>query len=87
LRKLRFKDRQPTALYYYRELQSLRDPLHFRAGGNRKNARKASGQSQPLGSVAPLQRFSDARGIEKQLQLERRKGAIKRWDVDRESRN
>lgn len=22
--------RQPTALYYYRELQSLRDPLHFR---------------------------------------------------------
>jgi len=22
--------RQPTALYYYRELQNLRDPLHFR---------------------------------------------------------
>lgn len=32
LRKLRFKDRRPTALYYYRELQSLRDPLHFRSG-------------------------------------------------------
>jgi len=31
LRKLRFKGRQPTALYYYRELQNLRDPLHFRA--------------------------------------------------------
>jgi len=31
LRRLRFKDgRGPTALYYYRELQSLRDPLHFR---------------------------------------------------------
>ena len=87
LRKLRFKDRQPTALYYYRELQSLRDPLHFRAGGNRKSGRKSSGQSQPLGSVAPLQRFSDARGIEKQLQMERRKGAIRRWDVDRGSRN
>jgi len=29
LRKLRFKDKRPTALYYYRELQSLRDPLHF----------------------------------------------------------
>ena len=30
LRNLRFKDgRQPTALYYYRELQNLRDPLHF----------------------------------------------------------
>jgi transcriptional regulator with XRE-family HTH domain len=30
LRRLRFKGRHPTALYYYRELQSLRDPLHFR---------------------------------------------------------
>ena len=31
LRRLRFKSKRPTALYYYRELQSLRDPLHFRA--------------------------------------------------------
>jgi transcriptional regulator with XRE-family HTH domain len=31
LKSLRFKDRRPTALYYYRELQNLRDPLHFRA--------------------------------------------------------
>ncbi len=30
LKALRFKDRQPTAFYYYRELQNLRDPLHFR---------------------------------------------------------
>jgi transcriptional regulator with XRE-family HTH domain len=30
LKKLRFKGKQPTSLYYYRELQSLRDPLHFR---------------------------------------------------------
>ena len=30
LRKLKFKDRRPTPLYYYRELQNLRDPLHFR---------------------------------------------------------
>jgi transcriptional regulator with XRE-family HTH domain len=29
LRRLSFTDRRPTALYYYRELQSLRDPLHF----------------------------------------------------------
>jgi hypothetical protein len=87
LRKLRFKDRQPTALYYYRELQNLRDPLHFRAVGNRKGARKTLGQSQPFGSVAPMQRFGDARGIEKQIQMERRKGAIRRWDVDRGSRN
>jgi transcriptional regulator with XRE-family HTH domain len=31
LGNLRFNGRGPTALYYYRELQSLRDPLHFRA--------------------------------------------------------
>jgi len=30
LRQLRFRRRKPTALYYYRELQNLRDPLHFR---------------------------------------------------------
>ena len=30
LRSLRFKARQPSALDSYRELQSLRDPLHFR---------------------------------------------------------
>jgi transcriptional regulator with XRE-family HTH domain len=29
LKRLRFKGRRPTALYYYRELQNLRDPLHF----------------------------------------------------------
>jgi len=30
LRTLRFKTKRPTALYYYREVQNLRDPLHFR---------------------------------------------------------
>jgi transcriptional regulator with XRE-family HTH domain len=30
LRTLRFTGKHPTALYYYRELQNLRDPLHFR---------------------------------------------------------
>jgi len=30
LKKLRFKGSRPTALYYYRELQNLRDPLNFR---------------------------------------------------------
>jgi transcriptional regulator with XRE-family HTH domain len=29
LKSLRFHRMRPTALYYYRELQSLRDPLHF----------------------------------------------------------
>ena len=30
LKRLRFNGRRPTPLYYYRELQNLRDPLHFR---------------------------------------------------------
>jgi len=30
LRNLRFKHWRPTAVFYYRELQNLRDPLHFR---------------------------------------------------------
>ena len=30
LKRLRFAGKRPTALFYYRELQGLRDPLHFR---------------------------------------------------------
>src|SRR6267143_1699325 len=31
LKRLKFQGQRPTPLYYYRELQSLRDPLHFRS--------------------------------------------------------
>lgn len=30
LKRLRFNGKQPTPIYYYREWQNLRDPLHFR---------------------------------------------------------
>jgi transcriptional regulator with XRE-family HTH domain len=30
LKRLRMNGKRPTPLYYYRELQNLRDPLHFR---------------------------------------------------------
>lgn len=30
LRRLKFDGKHPSPLYYYRELQNLRDPLHFR---------------------------------------------------------
>jgi transcriptional regulator with XRE-family HTH domain len=30
LKLLKFRGKRPTPLYYYRELQNLRDPLHFR---------------------------------------------------------
>jgi hypothetical protein len=33
LKRLRFKEKRPTPLYYYRELQNLRDPLHFHGEG------------------------------------------------------
>jgi hypothetical protein len=33
LKALKFQGRRPAALYYYRELQSLRDPLHFQLSG------------------------------------------------------
>jgi len=33
LKGLRFHQKRPTPLYYYRELQSLRDPIHFRENG------------------------------------------------------
>jgi transcriptional regulator with XRE-family HTH domain len=49
LKKLRFNGKRPTSLYYYRELQSLRDPLHFRAPKTQLVHKKP--QSQPKGSV------------------------------------
>jgi hypothetical protein len=39
LERLKFQGRRPAALYYYRELQNLRDPLHFRSDPpNKKRA-------------------------------------------------
>ncbi len=39
LKRLKFKGKRPTSLYYYRELQNLRDPLHFSHPLNRKNGK------------------------------------------------
>jgi transcriptional regulator with XRE-family HTH domain len=39
LRTLTFGNKRPTALYYYRELQSLRDPLHFQTSNKKPSAR------------------------------------------------
>jgi transcriptional regulator with XRE-family HTH domain len=38
LRALTFENKRPTPLYYYRELQSLRDPLHFQTPNKRPSA-------------------------------------------------
>jgi hypothetical protein len=79
LKRLRFNGKQPTPLYYYRELQNLRDPLHFRAFTTQTRRKKTLGQSQPEGSVAPMHKYLEADGIEKQMQLNGRKRAIQRW--------
>jgi transcriptional regulator with XRE-family HTH domain len=39
LKRLKFTHKRPTPLYYYRELQSLRDPLHFDAPGHTHDGR------------------------------------------------
>jgi transcriptional regulator with XRE-family HTH domain len=39
LKKLRFKGKRPAPLYYYRELQNLRDPLHFRGPNSGKGVK------------------------------------------------
>jgi transcriptional regulator with XRE-family HTH domain len=70
LKKLRFKGKRPTPLYYYRELQNLRDPLNFWEA-----------------SVAPLQKYRDAKGVEKQMQLHSREGAIQRWAEQKRRRS
>jgi transcriptional regulator with XRE-family HTH domain len=79
LKRLKFNGKHPTALYYYRELQNLRDPLHFCAPDTPTMLRKAKGQSQPAASVAPMHKYLEADSIEKQLQLNGKKRAILRW--------
>jgi transcriptional regulator with XRE-family HTH domain len=50
LSNLRLDGRRPTPLYYYRELQNLRDPLHFHprgpSAGRRRNAERPRGRSK-----------------------------------------
>jgi hypothetical protein len=85
LKRLRLNGKHPTPLYYYRELQNLRDPLHFRAPVIRTMQKKPRGRSQPKGSIAPMHKYLEAGGIEKQLQLDGRKKAIRRWAGNRGS--
>jgi transcriptional regulator with XRE-family HTH domain len=83
LKRLRFSDRRPTALYYYRELQNLRDPLNFRTEPVGAAPHALGGESQPRGSVAPMHRFGEAARVERQLQLAGRKNAIERWKTNK----
>jgi hypothetical protein len=74
LKKLKFSGKHPTALYYYRELQNLRDPLHFRALTTQQE--KTRGRSQANGLIAPMHKYLGTDGVEKQLQVDGRKKAV-----------
>jgi transcriptional regulator with XRE-family HTH domain len=45
LRDLKFKHQRPTLLYYYRELQNLRDPLNFRASSILRLSKRRDGNT------------------------------------------
>jgi hypothetical protein len=81
LKKLKFSGKHPTALYYYRELQNLRDPLHFRALTTQASRKKTRGRSQANGSIAPAHKYLEADSIEKQLQLGKK--AVQGWTGNR----
>jgi len=80
LKKLRIKGKRPTALYYYRELQNLRDPLNFRSLMTRTPRAKIQGDSQPEDSVPPTHKYQRANGTREQLQLEGGKIATRHWE-------
>lgn len=84
LGQLQFQGKRPNALYFYREMQNLRDPLHFAEspaalGRLLKNAARST-------SIAPMQKHREAPSLAKQLDLETRKAAISRWGVNAKPR-
>jgi hypothetical protein len=86
LKRLRFDGKRPTPLYYYRELQNLRDPLHFRSPMPRGAGAATPSHSSSERSVAPMHKHKDAKSVEKQLQLHGRKTAMERWVTNKPSR-
>lgn len=66
LKSLKFKQHRPSPLYYYRELQSLRDPLHFPGSAPapsppRRRKSGAGKQFQPLSGKGPARPSPRAR--------------------------
>jgi hypothetical protein len=57
LKSLRPPAKRPTPLYYYRELQNLRDPLHFHpAPGKPGTIQERASQANRTRQRAPVQR-------------------------------
>jgi hypothetical protein len=85
LKGLRFKGKKPTALYFYRELQNLRDPLHFWAPLSQTARITMSNPSRAGRSVAPMQKYLEAGGIESQVHG--RRMATEKWAKNRGKRD
>lgn len=67
LRNLKFRGRRPTAMFYYRELQNLRDPLHFRESSllqlrKRGDTDSMERQKQLDSRVSAIGRWTKSRG-------------------------
>jgi hypothetical protein len=67
LKTLRFSGAKPTALYYYRELQNLRDPLNFRGASvaplhKFRDAGNVERQMQVHARHGAIQRWAKSRG-------------------------
>ena len=86
LKRLKFNGKRPTPLYYYHELQNLRDPLHFRSPLPQGPHAGMPRQSKAERSVAPMHKRTEAKSVEKQLQFDGRKKAMERWAENKSSR-
>jgi transcriptional regulator with XRE-family HTH domain len=86
LKGLRFNGKRPTPLYYYRELQNLRDPVHFRSPLPQSPRIGMPSQSKSERSVAPMHKHMEAKSVEEQLQLDGRKRAMEYWEENKRSR-
>ncbi len=78
LRRLKFDGKRPTALYYYRELQNLRDPLHFQLSPQDPRP-ELSGRELPGQSAAPVSKVLELKGVAGPLPLGGRKNGVRRW--------
>ena len=87
LKRLKFNGKRPTPLYYYHELQNLRDPLHFRSPLPQGPHAGMPRQSKAERSVAPMHKRTEAKSVEKQLQFDGRKKAMQRWAENKRSRS
>jgi transcriptional regulator with XRE-family HTH domain len=86
LKTLRFKGKRPTPLYYYRELQGLRDPLHFRAYMTQAPRTKMLSEAQSEASLNPMRKHRATNDMTRQVQLNGREKTLQRLKGNRSSR-